>query len=352
MEIVFDSTVLPAGERLEAWTEVTAQALMRTRIKVTEPSSFEARLWATVLGAARLTVTSYGPLVARRTPALIRQLDPEWYQVAVVRSGRQGIEQARNRSRLEAGSLVVYDSSRPFEAVVDGIGPTETLLLQFPKRLVPLPSSKIDRLLAVPLPGTQGIGRVFTRFVNTLAEEPSAPYPALDRVRLGQTALDLAAAVLAHHLDEEAAAPSRSPGHVLFLRFTSFIEEHLRDPDLGPAAVAAAHQVSLRYLHRIFQEHGTSVSAHVKQRRLDRCRRDLADPALRHLTVHAIATRWGFTRASDFSRSFRAAVGMPPGRYRAAALAPAAEDDGESAPAGRVPGRGRSGGEPEPGPSP
>ncbi|MBQ0984173.1 helix-turn-helix domain-containing protein [Streptomyces sp. F63] len=322
---------------------------MRTRIKVTDPSSFEARLWATVLGAARLTVTSYGPLVAQRTPALIRQLDPEWYQLAVVRSGHQGIEQARNRSRLEPGSLVVYDSSRPFEAVVEDTGPTETLLLQFPKRLLPLPSSKIDRLLAVPLPGTRGIGRVFARFVHTLTEEPSAGWPALDRVRLGQTALDLAAAVLAHHVDDESATPSRSPKEVLFLRFTSFIEQHLHDPELGPAALAAAHQVSLRYVHRIFQEHGTSVSAHIKERRLDRCRRDLADPALRHLTVHAIATRWGFTRAPEFSRSFRAAVGAPPGRYRAAALAGTAEDDGERPPGPRSPRRGRPGGEPESG---
>ncbi len=32
------------------------------------------------------------------------------------------------------------------------------------------------------------------------------------------------------------------------------------------------------------------------------------DPA----PVHVIAARWGFARATDFARAFRAAYGMPP----------------------------------------
>jgi transcriptional regulator GlxA family with amidase domain len=38
--------------------------------------------------------------------------------------------------------------------------------------------------------------------------------------------------------------------------------------------------------------------------------------------VAAIAARWGFSSAADFSRAFRAAHGMPPAEYRrSAALA-------------------------------
>ncbi|GAA2385521.1 helix-turn-helix domain-containing protein [Streptomyces glaucosporus] len=319
METVFDTAALPVRDRVGAWVEVTALALVTTEFKVTHPSAFGARLRATTLGAVQVTRMSYGPLVSRRTPALIRRSDPEHYQVALVRSGRQGIEQARNRARLGPGDIVLYDSSRPFDAPVEaGRGMSESVLLQFPKRLLPLPESKAARLLAVPLPGTRGVGRVLTRFVDTLTDE-SAGCTAHDRARLGHTALDLVTAVLAHHLDDTAAVPSRSPRHALFLRMTAFIDQNLHDPGLGPAAVATAHQISLRYVHRIFQEHGTSVGAHIRQRRLDRCRRDLADPALRHLTVHAIAARWGFTRPADFSRVFRAATGMPPGRYRESA---------------------------------
>ena len=38
----------------------------------------------------------------------------------------------------------------------------------------------------------------------------------------------------------------------------------------------------------------------------------LSDPALANRPVAAVAARWGFTSAADFSRAFRAEHGMPP----------------------------------------
>ncbi|MFE7118063.1 helix-turn-helix domain-containing protein [Streptomyces sp. NPDC057654] len=98
-------------------------------------------------------------------------------------------------------------------------------------------------------------------------------------------------AVPAHRLDGETPVPPRSAQHVLFPRITSFIDQHLHDADLKPAAIASAHQISSRYLQRIFQIHGTTPSAYLRLRRMDRCRRDLAGPGLSHVTVQAIAAR-------------------------------------------------------------
>jgi len=49
------------------------------------------------------------------------------------------------------------------------------------------------------------------------------------------------------------------------------------------------------------------------------CRRDLSDPVLAARPVAAIAARWGFSSASDFSRVFRAVHGLPPTEYRMSA---------------------------------
>ncbi|GAA2788117.1 hypothetical protein GCM10010470_23340 [Saccharopolyspora taberi] len=54
----------------------------------------------------------------------------------------------------------------------------------------------------------------------------------------------------------------------------------------------------------------------IRQRRLERCRRDLTNPHLRQRPVHAIAARWGFTDPAHFSRIFRAAYGLSPSDYR------------------------------------
>ena len=70
-----------------------------------------------------------------------------------------------------------------------------------------------------------------------------------------------------------------------------------------------------------FHDEGLTVAGWIRRRRLEQCRRDLTDPALDARPVAAIAARWGFSSAADFSRSFRAAHGVPPAEYRRSARA-------------------------------
>jgi AraC-like DNA-binding protein len=74
-------------------------------------------------------------------------------------------------------------------------------------------------------------------------------------------------------------------------------------------------------LQRVFQEQGVSVSGWIRSRRLDRCRRDLADPGLAQQPIWQIAARHGFPNASHFSRLFRTVHGESPGDWRAARCA-------------------------------
>jgi AraC-like DNA-binding protein len=78
--------------------------------------------------------------------------------------------------------------------------------------------------------------------------------------------------------------------------------------------------MSLRALHQLFHDEGLTVAAWIRHRRLEQCRRDLSDPAFGSKPVAAIAARWGFSSAADFSRAFHAAHGLPPAEYRRFAL--------------------------------
>ncbi|GHH89757.1 hypothetical protein GCM10017771_41830 [Streptomyces capitiformicae] len=116
----------------------------------------------------------------------------------------------------------------------------------------------------------------------------------------------------------ERALPEETRQRGTAERVRSFIRQNLHDPELAPPVVAAAHHISLSYLHRIFQQEspGETVGAWIRGRHLEGARRDLADPALRGLPGHALAARWGYPRASDFTRAFRPAYGLPPTEYR------------------------------------
>jgi AraC-like DNA-binding protein len=97
------------------------------------------------------------------------------------------------------------------------------------------------------------------------------------------------------------------------------ISASLADPDLSPPVVAARIAISVRYLHRLFAEQGTTFGRVLLQRRLVEVRRKLADPTFDHLTITELALAAGFSDPAHFSRAFKAAFGMTALAFRRSA---------------------------------
>jgi AraC-like DNA-binding protein len=141
--------------------------------------------------------------------------------------------------------------------------------------------------------------------------------------RLADNVLDL----LATMFGERTGAPPAGPATArrsLMLTVCAWIDANLAEPDLDPVTIASANHISVRYLHRLFHDEGTTVARWVRERRLDNCRRDLEDPVLHQRGVQAIARRWGFADPAHFSKIFKASYGEPPGAYRRRGAGPAA----------------------------
>jgi AraC-like DNA-binding protein len=98
------------------------------------------------------------------------------------------------------------------------------------------------------------------------------------------------------------------------LRLTAraFIEANLGDPALDVAAVARFCRVSKRYLCSAFESMEEGAGVLIRELRLQKCRTDLRNPALRYFSVAQIATKWGFSSPSNFARAYRARFGCPP----------------------------------------
>ncbi|MFI1360954.1 helix-turn-helix domain-containing protein [Streptomyces sp. NPDC020898] len=265
------------------------------------------------LGVAELLELTCELCRSERAPQLVRQSNPELYQLVCPLSGRRRAERAHARAGAgEPREMVLFDSSLPPPAVPGA------LVLRFPKRSLRLAPQRVTQLLAVPFPARTGCGRLLSQLLTGIADEYAHCSPP-ELIQLGQTALDLTTVILGRRAYQDPELPSESRRRILYLRIATFVDRYLGDPALSPAAIAAAHGISLRYVQRIFQEHGTTAAAFIREQRLARCRRDFADPALRDVPVHAIGARWGFPRASDFNRAFKTTVGMSPGRFRESA---------------------------------
>lgn len=201
---------------------------------------------------------------------------------------------------------------------VDQDRPTRLLTFMFSPSLLPLSRSRLPGLTARRIPATTGLGDLTAQFLLQLARNVDHYSPA-EAARLSTAALEVLATRLGRELELGDWGTPETRRHALLTTVQAFIQQHLGDARLSPAAIAAAHHISLRSLHQLFHDEGLTVAGWIRQRRLERCRRDLADPALASRPVAAIAARWGFTSAADFSRAFRAIHGMPPAEYRRSA---------------------------------
>jgi AraC-like DNA-binding protein len=99
-----------------------------------------------------------------------------------------------------------------------------------------------------------------------------------------------------------------------------FIERHLADPDLDVASIAHALGCSSRTIHKLFEGETLTVAREIWDRRLERCRLELVDPAMARRSITEIAHDWGFSDSQHFSRAFKHRFGSTPREYRAFAF--------------------------------
>jgi AraC-like DNA-binding protein len=269
---------------------------------------------ATDLGAVRVgELSASRPGGADRTRRHIQAMDADFCKVDVVTRGEVVLEQDGRQARLRAGDFAFVDLSRP--AHWTNTWSTQIVAIAFPRKLLPLPADDVAGLTAVGITPDDGPDALFSSTARQLARQAGHLDPA-GGARVGTAALDLLTVALAGRLDRHGEVPDDVPRRALLLHVHAFVEDQLADPELTPGTVARSHHVSLRSLYKLFEGERTSVAGLIRQRRLERCRRDLLDPSLGDVPVSAIAARWGLTNAAHFSRAFRAAYGASPVEYR------------------------------------
>ncbi len=316
IEYGFDSEDLPTADRYDRSRELMSQLPAPYDATTDDIAGFLMRQRDLHVDTLRVWTMVMQPMVLHRTARLIRRSDPETYNVFLLQRGSVGRVWGRHETATySAGDLHINDSSQPYELRVHGDGPVECLGVEIPKKLLPLPRNRTDGLAGRRMSARKGIGALLGGILTGITTDTGSYLPS-DNLRLGTVVVDLASALFAHELeaDHTLAVEARQRG--LTLRIRGFIERHLGDPDLTPGAVAAAHYISTSYLHRLLQADGITVAAWIRQQRLERARRDLADPAMWSVPIHQIAARWGFAHPAAFSRAFRAAYGITARDYR------------------------------------
>jgi len=318
MDVVSFAEV-PVEERFAFWREMSSKMWMPldARCEPRLESAFQAQVALSGLGLVQATLLTAPSLTIQRTPQLIRRSDPETFFVTCTVRGHAIGEQAGRQADLRVGDLMLRDSSHPYLTRFGSRDPAggQVLSLQFPRSLLPLPERNLRELSALRIRGDRGIGALASQFLLQLARHLEEFSPA-EAMRVSTLTLDVLTAALAGALDAHSAVPPGSRRRALLAQIHAFVQANLGDAHLTPASIAAAHHISVSYLHQLFRAEEHTVAGWIRERRLEQCRRDLAEPWLADRTITAIAARWGFPNLQHFSQAFRSAYGLSPRQFR------------------------------------
>jgi AraC-like DNA-binding protein len=314
MAVLIRTSDVPPAYRYDAWRSVVCDTLGPLDFRSDPDVPLSGEIEAGHLGPVNVgRVQTSTPHSVHRTPGLIRRGSAELYRVVLAMSGNPRLAQDGRAAQLQPGEFAIYDFARPYELAYDSA--VQLAVFGFPRDLLALPPDSVGDLTAVPIAANRGTGALAAPLLRRVVLDLETYQPA-SAARLGTVIMDLVTTAVAERADEAESLPIESRERTLLLRIHAFIEEHLGETELSPGLVAAAHHVSVRYLHRLFEDQDTTVAAWIRRRRLERCRRDLADPAFRAAPIAAVAARWGLPDSAHFSRLFRRTYGLPPAEYR------------------------------------
>ena len=314
---VFRADDHPVRTRVDYWHNVVAESLTPLDLRLS-PEGLGAmdRLYVGDLGQVRVIEVSTGePSHAVRKPRHISSSDPELFKIDVQVRGRGVIRQGEREAKYRPRDFTLIDLARPSLWAFQPA--SRVVAVTFPRSLLPLGRADLDRLTGERLTGDSGLGALVSSLTRQLPGRLD-DLTVAEGTRLGSTVLDLLATTLLTRLDRGREVPPDSRRRALLHSVHAYVDEHLADPALSPRSIAAAHFVSVRLLHRLFESEQSTVADLIRRRRLERCHQDLLDPSQLEVPVAAIGARWGFTSAAHFGRLFQAAYGVPPATFRRA----------------------------------
>lgn len=248
------------------------------------------------------------PQVVRRTRRSLADVPDEPFKVCVQRHGRSVVRQGGTELVLRPGDIAIYDTSRPYELRFDETW--ECLAMTLPRRALAASDAVIERSMSRAWTAFDGRTGVLGHLLGSAVRQTPQAGGA---THLGEAAIQLLSSMVG---GEDLV----DPGEALRARIIAYVEAHATDLDLGHDAVAAAHGLSPRSLHRLFENEPHSAMAHLREFRLTRIRDALLDPVHAAHSTASIAGRWGYPDPSHFARTFRARFGVTPGALRKQAL--------------------------------
>ena len=310
---IWNTEELPDSEQFAYWREVLCEAFVTLRPErpgAQSAARFPSRVTAYPLSTINVTTVQSKAHHVIRGDAEIRKATQEVYFVNLQLSGRCRHETEGRETIVGPNQFAIVDSTRPY--FLDFMDDWNVFSFRIPRHMLRPLLQKPDCSTGICVSGSHALGEITIGFLKSIAMQrgdlPSQAVETLAGDLVNLTALALGAT------EGTRMSQPQSIRRGLFAAIMKFIETNLADPLLSATSVASHFGISIRYLHRVFEESDKSFGQVVLERRLVRCAGDLA--ASDDARISDVAFRWGFRDISHFNRSSRQRFGFSPREYR------------------------------------
>ena len=305
-----DTDQVPAGERAGFFGDWLARLFQGLKNDTYGDADFDGRARTLRAGEVVLTRLEATRHRVMRSPSIARRTEQPYLKIVAPWKGCAGVEQKGRETWVTPGQWSIYDTTDSY--AVANPERVEHLIVMLPKAVVAERGLPLDSLMARRLGGSGGVGTLALQTMrNAFAELPSMNESAARGT--GEAILQLVQLSL---LDLAGQATAQTQREALRERIKQHVAQHLADPALTVDQIARALNCSRRQLYNAFAEEPDGVAGYILARRLEACRRLLADRAQQHRSLTDIALGLGFQNMAHFSRVFRTHLGLTPSDFR------------------------------------
>ncbi|MCY4344751.1 MAG: helix-turn-helix domain-containing protein [Gammaproteobacteria bacterium] len=307
-----DTSDFQESDRREYWREVICDEFVRLDCDRLS-KDFRGRLHGgNAVGELRFAEVLADPQRVERSRRQIAKYSEADFLISFQLSGNGLVRQNGREALLTPVTFALYDSTQPYSLTFEQR--FHQLVIQMPKSVLSRHLMNPEQYTAIPISGHSGLGAVLSDFIFSLAREMNETHAALEE--LSENLVNMIAIALSSSVMLSQVGDHRVVRELRKRRIRQYIETNLYDPNLSNQQIADALHISVRYLHKLFDDETETVHAMILNKRLERARQLLSDSAFRGQSIGRIAVSTGFTSAAYFSSAFKKRYGACPSDVR------------------------------------
>ena len=246
MAVIFDTSTVRPEERADRLRVAMAETSASSVALLGDGGSVDARLDVWQLGESYLFRAESSPVRMSRSSQQARRDPVPLLALAVQERGMGLHRQFEPLNRVRPGALMGMDMTEAFEFSWLGQGASQALMMPLEQLDVPsgLLRDALPRLTHSPLYDlmTTHVVELF-KAADALSAHPLA-------AEVASSSIDLVRGLVAS-LSPEGALRREVAAQTLWVRVREYVRQHLRDPGLTAASIAAAHNISVRKLYSV-----------------------------------------------------------------------------------------------------